>query len=506
VNRPSSLPIRAFLLRLAGRLVPKPQREEWNSEHTGRLWEWTLRAAAAGTPDSQFALDQHVKRAWQDALRLRFSRELFGGPQFCLGLSTAILTALAILSGGLPELRHMIYRLPYRDPDRVVILAQGPPYFGMRLGFRDREALAFQEHAPALEGVATYTWSPTVFAASGRKPRHREIIAAEVSPDFFNVLGVGTILGTSLHETPPESAIKSELAKPESGVKPEAGIKNEDLESFLISDDFWRKELGARNNVIGQHFEIGGRSLRLAGVLPRGFTFLSTPIAVWTLAPPELPVPRRWWMGLKGAVGRLRPGAAPYLAESQMQQALKDAHIARRNFQVKATPIGDLAYRAAWSYGIDFAACLGVFIIWAVFNILRDRRRGASWEVTRGFWGFFVLKTLIPVAAFFVLVLEFSGATRLGVTGGIPPGQGPLGVWFHYSGLALLLMWAWRDQPQRCRVCLQRMQNPIRIGIPGQVLLETAGEEVMCPYGHGSVFTSESVLGADISDRWMGFP
>jgi hypothetical protein len=55
-------------------------------------------------------------------------------------------------------------------------------------------------------------------------------------------------------------------------------------------------------------------------------------------------------------------------------------------------------------------------------------------------------------------------------------------------------------------VCLHRMRQPVRIGVPGQILLETAGQEVMCPQGHGSVYTSDSVLGADLSDRWMGFP
>ena len=72
--------------------------------------------------------------------------------------------------------------------------------------------------------------------------------------------------------------------------------------------------------------------------------------------------------------------------------------------------------------------------------------------------------------------------------------------------MTVILIWAVRDQPKRCRVCLFRMHHPIRIGVAGPVLLETSGEEVMCPYGHGSVFTSESVLGSEISDRWRGFP
>ena len=69
----------------------------------------------------------------------------------------------------------------------------------------------------------------------------------------------------------------------------------------------------------------------------------------------------------------------------------------------------------------------------------------------------------------------------------------------------MILLWAWRDQRSRCRICLERMCQPVRIGVPGRMLLDTAGLEVMCPRGHGAVYTSESVLGSDMSDRWMGF-
>ena len=48
------------------------------------------------------------------------------------------------------------------------------------------------------------------------------------------------------------------------------------------------------------------------------------------------------------------------------------------------------------------------------------------------------------------------------------------------------------------------MRSPLRIGVRGQVLLEAAGDEVMCPNGHGTVYHAASVLGSDLSDRWMG--
>jgi hypothetical protein len=471
----SSLACRAVLW-FADKLVPASLRAEWRDECAGAFWEWTLKAAAAGTPDSRFALVGHTRRAVRAALQARLRPEQFGGPAFCLGLGGALILILAVASGGFPVVRHFARPLSYREPERVMVLAQGPPFFGIRLGFRDREAQVFQDHSRTLEGLATYTWNTTVFQSARG---HREITAAEVGPRFFDVLGAG----------------------------PAAGQPLDGPDTFLASYEFWSGELRADPAAIGQRYEIAGHSMRLAGVMPHGFSFLSAPVSVWIAAPPEPPVPARyWWLALRGAVARLRPGVTPEAAEKELRQLLVNARIARRNFSVRATPIADLVYRPAWSYGLDFLLSVSVIFLWAVFNIFRDRRRGAPWPLTSRFWGFFAGKAVLPLIALFLFVFEFGGVTRLGVTGGIRPGSGALGVWLFYSAIAMILLWAFRDQPGRCRVCLHHMRQPIRIGTPGQMLLENAGHEVMCPRGHGSVYTSDSVLGADLSDRWMGFP
>jgi hypothetical protein len=464
------------LVWTAEKLVPASARDEWREEYSGQLWQWTLDAAAAGTGDSRFALKSHTRRAVRSALRTRFCAEQFGAPGFCLGAGAFLIVLLAVLSGGLRVLRHVTPSLSYRDPQQVVVLAQGPPFFGIRLGFRDREAEVFRTRAHSLEGVATYMWGNTVFQSDRG---YREIVAAETGPQFFNVLGVGPSLGTGLDRP----------------------------DTFLASYDFWKSHLGASRAAVGERFEIGGRSLRLTGVMPRSFSFLSAPIAVWTAAAAEPSVDRRrWQLALRGAVARLRPGVSQEAAEKELRQLLVDAHLARPNFSVRATPIADLVYRPARSYASDLLMSTSLILLWAGFNIFRDRRRGASWRMTGHFWGFFVVKTMQPLIALFLFVFEFGGVTQLGVTGGVRPGSGPLGAWFFYSGIVMILIWAWRDQPGRCRVCLRHMRQPLRIGVPGQILLETAGQEVMCPRGHGSVYTTASVLGADMSDRWMGFP
>jgi hypothetical protein len=464
------------LVWTAEKLVPASARDEWREEYSGQLWQWTLEAAIAGTGDSRFALKAHTRRALRSAVQARFCAEQFGAPVFCLGAGVALILLLAVFSGGFRVLRHVTRALSYRDPQQVVVLAQGPPFFGIRLGFRDREAEVFRTHAQSLEGVATYMWSTTVFQS---ERGYHEIVAAETSPQFFNVLGVGPSFGSGL----------------------------DGPDTFLASYDFWKSQLGGSQAAVGERFEIGGRSLRLSGVMPRSFSFLSEPIAVWTAASAEPPVDRRrWQLALRGAVARLRPGVSQDTAEKELRQLLVDARLARPNFYVRATPIGDLVYRPARSYALDLLMSSSLILLWAGFHIFRDRKYGISWRMTGRFWGFFVVKTMLPLIALFLFVFEFGGVTQLGPTGGVRPGSGPLGAWFFYSGIVMILIWALRDQPGRCRVCLRHMRQPLRIGVPGQILLETAGQEVMCPRGHGSVYTTASVLGADLSDRWMGFP
>ena len=140
----------------AEKLVPASARDEWQEEHSGQLWHWTLAAAAAGTSDSRFALMAHTRRAVRAALQARLRPEQFGGPGFCLGLGASLILVLALLSGGFRVLRHVAPALSYRAPQRVVVLAQGPPIFGIRLGFRDRDAEVFRNRSHTLEGVATY--------------------------------------------------------------------------------------------------------------------------------------------------------------------------------------------------------------------------------------------------------------------------------------------------------------------------------------------------------------
>jgi hypothetical protein len=272
------------------------------------------------------------------------------------------------------------------------------------------------------------------------------------------------------------------------------GVTDGEPEGVWVSYEFWRKELGSS----AQSVEVGGKKLRLAGVLPRRFWFLSEPPAIWiTTSETSLPG-AQWWLGLKGTVARLRPGFTPADADKELREILVRAGIARRGFENHTTRVRPLAYESAFLYGTGFLTVLGVLLLWAAFRAYRDQGRGTR------FWAFFVVKAAVPLLAIFLAMFEATNGNTFAMASRVWWGRMFIAQWINFLLVALVLVWAWRDQQARCRVCLHRLRQPLRIGVPGRILLDTAGQEVMCPLGHGSVYTSTSVLGADISNRWLG--
>ena len=447
----------------AEKLVPPDQRPAWRGEWVSGLWTWTLGAAATGARDARMALWAHTRRAAADAVHARDWGRAAGSPGLCCAVACALFLAVAIETSGFPAARRILRGLPYRQPDKIVLLAQGPPVLGIRLGLVDEEMVLFRQKSKTLEAVATYGWHTSVFGA-GRGAR--EIIVASVGQDFFSVLG--------LPNSPPGP------------------------DQFLVTEQFWNA-LGGSKAPAGRWFMVGGKPMQLAGVLPRGFWFLSEPPPVWTLAQTQTSAPQgQWWLRLKGAVARLRPGVRPSDAEKELRQILIDAKMARRNFQNYATPIRSMAYQSAAAYGSGFLVSMGALIVWALFGVYRDGSGAAR------FWGFFAAKAVLPLLGIFLFAFETTNTNTFAMATRAWWGRALVWQWACFCLVALVCIWAWRDQSARCRICLRRLHRPLRIGVPGRILLDTAGEEVMCPEGHGSVYTSSSVLGAEISKRWLG--
>jgi len=295
-----------------------------------------LQAARAGTPDGASLLldtrgEQCARRSNHVFIRSNSADPRLAWSRQCANLILAIASGLSVC-------------VTSRAPSRIenptgwwsrtgsTILRNSP-------GFRDREAEVFRDRSRTLEGLATYMWSTTVFQSARS---HREITAAEVGPQFFNVTRSrphhGTTSGRSGH-------VSCELR-------------------------FLESELGGDRAAIGLRYESAAIPCGSRGDAAQ-FFILSAPVAVWIAASPEPPVPTRyWWLALRGAVACLRPDVTQEASEKELRQLLIDAHIARRNFSVRATPIADLVYRPAWSYGLDFLLSMSAILLWAVDQCL----------------------------------------------------------------------------------------------------------------------------------------
>jgi hypothetical protein len=67
-----------------------------------------------------------------------------------------------------------------------------------------------------------------------------------------------------------------------------------------------------------------------------------------------------------------------------------------------------------------------------------------------------------------------------------------LGVWLVGAGLLSLALW---DQRRRCRTCLRRLIMPLKTGSWGHiVLLGRPTTEMICPFGHGTLYIEELQL------------
>jgi predicted permease len=207
-----------------------------------------------------------------------------------IGLNTAI---FSILYGVL--LKPLRFREPARlvtvSPDRVDgfwssrgVVTWTPPDY--------REMAA---NTQTLDGLAAFHTVDRHITGQGEP---QQLWGVEVTPNFFDVIGVDPAIGRRFaHEQP-----------------------GADTDSVLISDSLWRRSFGADPNVLGRAILLDGESKTIIGVLQPGFSFhlpQFNPTGI------EIVVPNEWRDGNRRnsflvAVGRLRPGITREQAASEL--------------------------------------------------------------------------------------------------------------------------------------------------------------------------------------------
>jgi hypothetical protein len=229
-------------------------------------------------------------------------------------------------------------------------------------------------------------------------------------------------------------------------------------------------------------------------VLPPGFWFLSPSVQVYELDDRALdPQPL--------LVVRCRPGVSARQLETELIRTAGRQGIAFIHTAPHVLFLTDAVHTPIWLFG---GALLIALVLVGIGHRFRFLRRRSHKRLLRGngrWWLFLFAKTGIASLLVFTAGLElFIGRSRQTATEAL---GGPALLWFYTVGCSIALLAALADQQLRCRVCLQCLAFPIRIGCPGCLLLEWSGTELLCPGGHGALYVPYHASCWDEAEHWV---
>jgi putative ABC transport system permease protein len=176
-----------------------------------------------------------------------------------IGANTAVFT---VINGVL------LRPLPYADPDRIVTLLNGRNG-RLSAAFSPPNFLDVTKDSGVFAGAAAF--QPTTVNVTGLGEPQR-LDGADVTWPFFNVIGVTPRLGRVFTE---------------SDAKSHAAV-------VVLSDGLWRRQFGARADIVNQTVLMDGQPVTIVGV-----------------APPEVALPRtaQYWRPLVFSPRDIAPGA-----------------------------------------------------------------------------------------------------------------------------------------------------------------------------------------------------
>jgi putative ABC transport system permease protein len=149
----------------------------------------------------------------------------------------------------------------------------------------------WKEQTRSFSGIAGFGTGGAGLA-SGTEPE--KVDAAEVTPEFFNVMGVNPIYGRLLGQDDQKAP-----------------------NVIVLSYELWQRQFGGNSGIVGQSAKLDGGSYTVVGITPEGFSYPEK-TQVWApLVITANPTVSRDAHFLK-IVARLKPGVTPQQAQSEM--------------------------------------------------------------------------------------------------------------------------------------------------------------------------------------------
>jgi predicted permease len=227
------------------------------------------------------------------------------------GFSLVVLLTLALGIGATTAMfsvvRGVLLRpLPFPDAERVVRVWPGNPKVAVEgRVVSARELEDWERQLRGFEAVGAFGVIPMghVYGEGGAEPAYAR--TSYVSRGFFPALGTPARLGRTL--------------------RAEEHVDGAN-QVIVVSDAFWRAQLGADPTVVGRVVRLDGKPYTVVGVMGPDFAFPDPGIAVWVPSSVMDPDDAAWrgrerrWLS---PVGRLRPGVTPAQGREEVEALLQ---------------------------------------------------------------------------------------------------------------------------------------------------------------------------------------
>jgi len=225
-------------------------------------------------------------------------RSLRRNPAF----TTVVLLTLALGIGMNTAVFSVLYGVmfapfPWRDAERLVQVGRTHPSIPnlFVLPLSNGGYYAMRESARSLSRLEAETGQQFVLADRGDAGRHRGSL---VTAGFFDLLGVPAARGRTFTEADGVSGANAVV---------------------VLSDAFWRVQLGGDAGIIGQTIRLNDTPFTVIGIMPPSFSFNQS--TLWTLLQLTDDQRSRWNSNYLRMYARLAPGVDVATATSELQAA-----------------------------------------------------------------------------------------------------------------------------------------------------------------------------------------
>ena len=247
-----------------------------------------------------------------------------------IGATTAIFSVVSAV---------LIQPLPYREPDRVVIVWGELRARGVRdWPFSNPDFADVRRDTTAFEGLAAVLTFRN--AVQGPNGEVLEVKQAQATTNIFSVLGVDIARGSGFTEAdgvplPPPQPV----AQPSPSAPPQAPPPPPP-QRVVLSHEFWQRQYNGDESIVGRTVPLGPRTIEVAGVLAPGVELLFPPGTgietkpdFWTPMRVDFAQGSRHNVGIR-VVGRLKPGVTAAEADAEVEAV--SARL-RQEFALKET-------------------------------------------------------------------------------------------------------------------------------------------------------------------------